>query len=201
MNRPSIIHGVGLKEVLREKVQDAFLRQELTASEFAEFYLVNLLSDFHEVERRFNEYGEDILERPLALLFLKADAGDPAMRIRQFRRLGDTALVIAGFYADRVRRALVGLSYYISMGGSAYGRLAELHEGEQMFAQLYGELSSRFAAFADVLSIVAPWNRASSNSDLVRIYERWLTTGDEKLEALLEEGGIPTREKAAAKAP
>lgn len=200
MANPTIIHGVGLKEILREKVQDALLRQNVSTSELVEFYLVNLLSDFHEAERALNGGETDALARPLALLMLEADASDAPTRIRQLRRLGDTALIIAGFYADRVRKALVGLSYYIAMGGSAYGRLSELHERERMFAELYLELSSHFAAFAGALSLVAPWNRASSNSDLVRIYERWLATGDAKLRALLEEGGIPTEGKGAGTA-
>lgn len=200
MANPTIIHGVGLKEILREKVQDALLRQHVSASEFVEFYLVNLLADFHDAERPLRDDGTDLLTMPLAILLLEADDGDLATRIRRFRKLGDIALVISSFYTDRLRRALVGLSYYIAMGGSAYARLVTLSEGQQMFAELYRELSSKFAALAGALSIVAPWNRACCNADLVRIYERWLATGDERLEALLTEGGISTEGKATGTA-
>jgi len=43
---------------------------------------------------------------------------------------------------------------------------------------------------------VAPWNRAISNTDLLRIYERWLSTGDQKLQNFLEEQGISTGDEA-----
>lgn len=192
MNDKNIIQGVGLIEILREQLQNAFLRQEIATTELAEFYLVSLLHQFHESEESFGHKGPDVAEKPLAVLFMEASSGDVTTKIRCLKKLGDTALVIAGFYADRIRRSLMGLSYYTSMGGAAYGHLAHLHADELLIAKLYSELSSKFTAFAEAISIVAPWNRATSNSDLVNIYERWLATGDDKLEELLKEGGICT---------
>lgn len=188
MGNQTIIQGVGLKEVLREQVQAALAQQAIAAAEMTEFYLVNLLAGFNA--------DEDLLARPLAFLMLEAEEGGPARRAQCLRRLGDTALVLAAFYAEKIRRTIMGLSYYVAMGGQAYGRLAIL-SNEPVFADCYRELSTRFADVAEALSIVAPWNRAISDVDLLHIYERWLATGDEKLEALLEEGGIPTE---AAKA-
>ena len=192
MGAHRIIQGVGLQEVLREELRAALLRQAIAAAEMTEFYLVNLLSQYHETGGVYRPEAGDPLARPLALLLLEASEGSGQQRIAALRRLGDTALVIAGLYADRVRKTIVDISYYIGMGGSAYGELAELHGGERIFSELYRELSKKFEDFAEVISIVAPWNHAASDGDLVRIYERWLETGDEKLEALLREGGIPT---------
>ena len=196
MSNDAIIQGVGLKEVLREQVQAALAQQALAAAEMTEFYLVNLLAEFH-ASGKADQVDDDLLARPLALLMLEAAEGGPVRRAQCLRRLGDTALVLTAFYAERIRRTIMGLSYYVAMGGQAYGKLAAI-SGEPLFAKLYRELSIRFADYAEALSIVAPWNHAISDGDLVKIYERWLATGDEKLEALLEEGGISTEDARAS---
>ncbi|MFH0799475.1 MAG: hypothetical protein V2A66_04755 [Pseudomonadota bacterium] len=192
MKTAKIIEGVGLKEVLREQVQEALLKQDVETTEMAEFYLVNLLDDFHSAERMIELNCGDFLDKPLAILFMEAANGDLPTRIRSLKRIGDSALVITGFFADRIRKMLVDLPYFISMGGAAYGNLADILDDQKTFADIYSELSGKFAEFAEVLSIVAPWNRAVSNTDLLRIYERWLSTGDQKLQNFLEEQGIAT---------
>jgi hypothetical protein len=192
MSDKAIIHGVGIVEVLRERVRGAFARQDIAASEFAEFYLVNLLHQFHEAEDLLGKNGGDIFDKPLALLFIEASVGNSKFKVQTLKRLGDTALVIVGFYADRIRRTLMDIPYYVSMGSTAYRHLSGLHSDEESISGLYGELSAKFATFADVIADVAPWNRARSDSDLLKIYERWLVSGDEKLGELLKEGGINT---------
>ena len=191
MHTESIIVSEGLKEVLREKLKDALVRRAVAAEDMTEFYLVNLLSQYHESQESFCPEGEDILSKPLALRFIEDTDGDMVTRRKGLRRLGDTALLIAGFYAERVRRGIVDISYYVGMGEAAYARLSSLQD-EPVFASLYRELASKFSEFAEALSNLAPWNTASSDRDLVKIYERWIETGDENLKDLLEECGIRT---------
>jgi len=191
MHTESIIVSEGLKEVLREKLKDALVRQAVAAGDMTEFYLVNLLSQYHDSQESFWPEGEDTLSRPLAIRFIEDTDGDMVTRRKGLRRLGDTALLIAGFYGERVRRGIVDVSYYVGMGAAAYLRLSSLQD-EPVFASLYRELASQFSEFAEALSNLAPWNNASSDRDLVKIYERWIETGDENLKDLLEECGIRT---------
>lgn len=191
MNNSSIIQGSKLKEVLREQIRNAILKEEIAASEVAEFYLVNLLSEYHRMEHLLSS-SEDS-EKPLAILLLETMNGDSLKRIRSLKRLGDTALLAAGFFADSIRRGPVDSSYYISIGGAAYGSLSYLYEGQVSLAELYSEMAAKFASFVEVLGHVAPWNQnAANDSELIRIYERWLVTGDERLKRVLEEKGICT---------
>lgn len=190
MTQNTIIQGLGLEEVIREEIVGALKNERVNASEFAEFYLVNLLSDFHKHERSF-EAAEDAFEKPLATLFMEALNTDPSTRLLRLRRLGDTILVVSGLFTDRVQKTLVKLPYYVSIGGAAYARLANMLDSEREFFDLYMELSRKFAAFVRVIATVAPWNRtAPLNSDIIRAYERWLSSGDSKLESLLEKEGI-----------
>lgn len=190
MSRGIIIDGAALQEVLREHLQTALAKEDVSASEHAEFYLVNLLNNFHTMESRIEREGADSLEKPLALLLMDAMSGDQSTKIRCLKQLGDTALVLSGFFADRIRRTVLDVPYYVSMGGQAYISLASAYSGHKVFVELFTEMSAKFSDFVDVLAHVAPWNSAASNSDIVRIYERWLETGDEKLKDLLENQGI-----------
>lgn len=189
MDGERILHGAMLPEVLREEVQNALSKERVETSEAAEFYLVSLLHKFHDTGGFFCVKDSDTT--PLAIMLLKTQEEPPNERARSLRCVGDSALVSAGFFADRVRKTVLGLHYYISMGGLAYAKLSALFCRDDDFSILYSELARGFENFTRVISRVAPWNSTvSSNSELVHVYERWLETGDEKLQSLLEKEGI-----------
>lgn len=191
MSKARIIEGTELKEFFRDRVQRAIASQAIQASELSEFYLVNLLEEFRRAEKLFTEQGTERSEKTLALLLLEAMEGDTATRTRCLKELGDTALYVAGFFADNInRRRLVDQGYYVSMGGSAYGSLAAILSREKTFAELFGELSEKFSAFVDVIAAVSPWSEATTDANLIRLYEKWLSTGDERIEELLRRQGI-----------
>ncbi|HPQ80360.1 MAG TPA: hypothetical protein PLZ86_01375 [bacterium] len=197
MKKRAIIVGEEIKDVLREQIHEALVGHAVAAAEMTQFYLVNLLIEFHESQGRLCDDGEDLLSKPLAVRMLEGGNEDHIGRRKLLRSLGDTALVIAGFYAERVRRSIVDISYYAGVGAAAYGKLAAHYADEPVFSSLYRELSSKFSEFAEVLSIMAPWNRAASDGDILKIYERWLETGDENLQQLLLKDGINTGRAAA----
>lgn len=188
----TIIHGSKLTEILREEVRNALSRQEIETVDLVEFYLVNLLREFHNAEGAFISNGDSAVEKPLSILLLEAMGQNPSKKLRCLKKVGDTALVVAGFFEDHVHRSLMDMSYYISMGESAYAGLAHIHETDSAFFEIYQELSTKFGEFADAISAIAPWNIAKSDADLVRIYERWIMTGNETLRNLLEQEGIQT---------
>jgi len=188
----TIIHGSKLAEILREDVHNALLRQDVEADELTEFYLVNLLQEFHNTEGHFISNGKGAVEKPLGLLLLEALNGSTSQRLRCLKRVGDSALIIVGFFEDSIHRSIMEPSYYISIGESAYSTLAHIHESGGAFFELYSELSQKFAKLVDAISAIAPWNIASSDTDLLRIYERWILTGDDTLRELLEQKGIQT---------
>lgn len=185
-----ILAGNRLAEHFREKVQLAFIHQHISASEMCEFYLVNLLQEFYNADRLFVREGEHCTERPLAFMLLEAMKGNLATKTRCLKQLGDTALYLSGFFAENMKKRLVGLDYYLSMGGSAYGSLANILTGEKTFAALYDELSLKFTSLVSVLAEVSPWEHIHSNLDLLKVYERWLDSGDKRLEQVLRDNGI-----------
>ena len=57
-------------------------------------------------------------------------------------------------------------------------------------ADLYSELASNFHVLARVLGVAAMCEEIFSASELLKIYERWLSSGDEKLKDILSKHGL-----------
>lgn len=191
---PKIDPEANLTEFFRERVQEVFAKQEVPPSNFLEFYLVNLLQEYKKSEKLFEQQGNQVVEKPLALLLAQALDGDLNTRILYLKKLGDSALYVSGFFAESIRRKLVDIDYYIKMGGGAYQSLAQILRAQKTFSELYDELSHRFADLVSVISEIANKTQCQTNRDILKIYQRWLETGDQKLEEILKQAGINTNE-------
>ena len=111
-------------------------------------------------------------------------------RIRTLRRLGDVSLYKAGFFAGALQSSVVGPDYYIQMGGTAYGQVAELSSGAG-FAEVYRELCSKFRALVDVLEEIAARGMVQGGpTGTLKVYETWVRTGSNKLERVLVDAGM-----------
>ncbi|HZZ85581.1 MAG TPA: hypothetical protein VFE30_13665 [Anaeromyxobacteraceae bacterium] len=195
----SIVVGKSAEEYFRELVSEALATRKLKVREETEFYLVHLLARFLDREELFTETpGGGAEAEPLALILMRALAADRARRYQGLKRLGDTSLFVSGFFGDSLSRAAVDVSYYIAMGGRAYGALGGGAVAPAGMAGLYAELSERFEQFVDLYAEIAELSELSSNRGLVRLYERFLLTGSRRVARRLEERGValfagPTR--------
>ena len=75
------------------------------------------------------------------------------------------------------------------MGGTAYQQLSCLQTSGDNRA-VYSELSVKFKPFADVLGEMSERSGLQSNKDLLKVYERWQFTGNDRLRTVLSEHGI-----------
>lgn len=190
-----ILEGSRLPEYFRDELKKAFSTQSLQVAETTEFYLVSLLTNFERAECLYVLSDDRYIEEPLAILLARAISGDKASQIKGLKRLGDVSLYLTGFFEDHISRGPVGINYYVDMGSFAYSSLASQFSPEDVFANLYAELSGEFKGLASALASLGIQANASTNSDLLNLYERWLKSGDENIRRkLMEEGIIPTKE-------
>lgn len=191
----ALLKEVPLTEFFMERVQKAFAQREIAAGQMTEFYLVNLLQEFQKSEKLFEKQGSKMLEKPLALLLREALEGDPHTKIRCLKKMGDLSLYMAGAFAERIKKTLVDLDYYIHMGGGAYSSLSDILNRQKTFAELYAELAKLFPNLVDVVAEVTTERQSKTNKDLLKLYERWLDTGSQYLEELLNKEGIQTQDR------
>ncbi len=170
-------------EYFRELVESAIQRQHLNTREVTSFYLVNLLAGFIHCDRS----GPDD-DEALGVRFVKALGTAGARQRYELRHVGDQSLFISGFFSDSLHRSLVDIDYYIQLGEQAYGSLART--SDPAFGDVFDELAGKFTAFVDVLGDVSERTALTSNTDLLRLYERWARTGSRRSADLLAERGI-----------
>jgi hypothetical protein len=85
----------------------------------------------------------------------------------------------------------VDVDYYIEMGGRAYDALGEVAARHGRERTLWDELSEKFSQLVEVLNEVSERTLASSNAGLLRLYEKWMKTGNVRVATLLRERGVP----------
>ncbi len=187
MKEGLIIHGARLREIIRDDLKRALLLERVVTSEDAEFYIVNLLSEYHDAARLPEFYEE---ERPLGVRFMEAISEEGSDKTQSLKRIGDCTLLALGFFAESMRRGIVGTSYYMHIGGCAYETLSGVLVSDPLFAEIYAELASKFVSLVGALFRMSPCNKASSNMELLNIYRRWRKNQDERLAEILEREGI-----------
>ena len=177
-------------------------------SEEGVFYLSNLL-----VEQTRTPSAD--AASTLAELHIQAAGSGRIAAIRSYRTLGDKALYTAGFFPESLSRKTVRASYYVDMGRSAYDRLARMLEvprndmlvnqsGHKDLSAIFDELAESFFACTEILREVHEAMRARtaakpSQTDLLKLYEDWLATGNRQaLRQLQRHGLVPAMSSASS---
>ncbi len=184
-----------LKEFFRDALHDALTHQRVAVEGETEHYVVNLLTLFSDTEALYERTpgGNNTRLKPLALMLGEAlEAPTHEARCRGLQRLGDVSLFIAGFFSAGFARKLVDIDYHISMGGRAYGTLAESVPAARgrTLRQVFAELAAKFVPMVDALNEISESSYQHSDRDRLRLYELWVKTGSERSRALLRKLGI-----------
>ncbi len=183
----TLIYRETVVEYFKELVEGALVHQRVHAGELTSYYVVNLLAGF---AGRPKGGTAERADEALALRLARALQSAGARQRNGLREVGDLSLFISGFFSDSLNRTPVDLDYYITMGGYAYSSLSR--RDDESFAPVFGELAEKFVDFVDILSEVSERSALTSNTDLLRAYEKWLRTGSRREgERLAERGIVP----------
>jgi hypothetical protein len=192
----TIVAASSVAGFFNEVVEDAIKARRVDATDGATRYLVALLADYaHPAPGAGNA-----LDRPLTLALDEAlRAPAPAERFEKLRLLGDGVLYGCGFFGDHFEARGVDPKYLHGLGTRAYGAASSMlrRTPDDGGPDVFGELADKFEAFVEVVAEVADVTIAMSGENargLLRVYERWLKTGSERLaSALTSRGVVPTR--------
>jgi hypothetical protein len=192
----TIVAASSVAGFFNEVVEDAIKARRVDATDGATRYLVALLADYAHPAPG----AENALDRPLTLALDEAlRAPAPAERFEKLRLLGDGVLYGCGFFGDHFEARGVDPKYLHGLGTRAYGAASSMlrRSPDDGAPDIFGELADKFEAFVEVVAEVADVTIAMSGENargLLRVYERWLKTGSERLaSALTSRGVVPTR--------
>jgi hypothetical protein len=190
----SLVHTQSPVEFFKEQVEAACDRQRLHPQPLTSYYVVSLLAEFIYLWRH-NTSDPMATSEPLAVKLLRAmNSGGSSQRLG-LKQVGDASLFISGFFSDSLRRSLVDVDYYVSLGGYAYRSLVS---SDDTLSPIFEELSDKFVSFVDVLSDVSARTSLTNDADLLRLYEKWVRTGSRRNGDLLVENGIVPTSVATA---
>jgi hypothetical protein len=191
----ALVRHESAMEYFKELVDSAIAHQGVEAGEDTAFYVVNLLAGFAGTATGpwgsadpGSTQSQSVHDEPLAIVLTRALASGGSRQRSELRRVGDLSLFVSGFFSDSLNRSLVDVDYYATLGGYAYGSLSRVER--DTVASVFAELAQKFAAFVDVLTEVSERSSIASNSDLLRLYEKWLRTGSRRNGDLLVRRGI-----------
>jgi hypothetical protein len=180
-----------LFDFFHERIESAVQHQRAPVSENAVFYLSSLLT---EQARRGEADGEDS-PTLVELRHRAVTAPLAAEAVGWWRKLGDSSLLLTGYFREHLERRRISRDYCARMGESAYRsleHLLDLRGGG--FAGVYAELAERYDACVEVIAEVRDESRERSDTDIVLLYEEWLASGSPRVaERLRVLGLVPTR--------
>ncbi len=177
-----------IRVYFHERLHEAFECQRMRASQETEIYLINLLAESSLAQRA------ETIECPLVTLLERAQSADGVERVQRFRELGDTALMVYGFFSDLIRRRGVDESYVRAMGGTGYASASELirfvgRHPRAGSAHVYRELAERFDEIGAVVADVRE-QTSCSERDVIAIYDKWVKTRSPRLARRLARAGL-----------
>jgi hypothetical protein len=187
-----IVEARSSLEFFKECVESACARQKLHPQPLTSYYLVSLLDEFTHIGRSTAAEAM-VSNEALGVRLVRALQSGGTDQRTGLKQVGDVSLFISGFFSDSLRRRLVDVDYYVSLGGYAYGSLGATPD---VLSPIFCELSEKFIAFVDVLSDVSERTALTSDTDLLRLYEKWVRTGSRRNGDLLAEKGIVPNEAA-----
>ena len=174
-----------------ECLDEAFQSRNIRPDPETSVYLVNLLNFYMSADNLYviDPSGKRKQETPAEIMLKALSEESSGPQVQLLKKLGDTCLYVGGFFGDSLNKRLVDLDYYIEMGETAYGTLA-LNSSSSDFSKVYGDFSSRFTDYLDVLTHISLKLMVQTNEDLLKLYDKYVTTGSELAKDQLLEKGI-----------
>lgn len=184
---------VSPNEFFRDLVRQGFEQRKLQTYPQVESYMVDLLQYYLDAKNLFDpdfdEFGRRV-PKTLAEMYLHANSTDDQLqKVELLKKLGDRSLYMSGFFGESLQRKVVDVDYYVQMGGVAYATLATCVR-QDTSAKIYSTMSRRFIDFVDVLTLISHNSLINSNESILRLYDRYLTTGSELAREKLTQMGI-----------
>lgn len=176
-----------LRDFFHGLILEAATEQKVGVSPHAMSYVTEVLVSFHETAKLFAQQGVRI--PVLADMLSDALEADFYRRINLLRHMGDTSLMVSGYFPEALSRRAVDLDYYRRMGEIAYSQVGALMDQQTIF----DELSDQFFSLSRLVSKVA---EVTSRRDLdaLKLVELYVRTGsDAVLEKLKRQGVVPFR--------
>lgn len=156
-------------------------------SPLAIHYVAEMLVRFNETALLFSQKGVSM--PVLSDMLSEALEADFYRRVSILRQLGDTSLMVSGYFPEALERRNVNRSFYHQMGETAYSHLSEISER----SNVYIELSEQFSLLVNLINEAAFQLKTEGlgANELLEFYDN--TKSNTVLKKLNEQGVFPLK--------
>lgn len=177
-----------LPDYFRRRLNRYAVRLRPAPNEDTLWYLGDMMHRFSRSDHFFEYHQGRLGNRPLALLYGDAKAtGDLRERCLLLQRLGDLALFLGAFFPERYARRGIHRDYFVGMGSAAYDYLSERARHHR---HVYRELTTGFSHMLELVAQAGSHGGESHDAQVLRLYTRWLETGDPAVASQLRSLGV-----------
>ncbi|MFN3197314.1 MAG: hypothetical protein ACE366_02680 [Bradymonadia bacterium] len=196
MGKPAVedlkLYSTDLRQYFVDAIESASKSQRVELDDHTQSYLAELLFGFSDARPEARPDLGTLMDRPVALQLSEAMSAPPGRRFKALKHIGDYCLYLTGFFHQALHRKPVSPSYYMDVGGGAYMRAARSlndRTGDNPFVALFRNLAVRFDELVEVINAISEdcFNR---DPDILRLYDRFLETGEPRLAARLTTLGV-----------
>jgi hypothetical protein len=125
--------------------------------------------------------------KALALDYLTSHHLSSQLRSERLRDIGDQCLLVSGLFPQSAEKRLVGTSYYVDLGRSAYHHISTVTQ--KGIAELYQQLAESFVLLMDLLQTIRQYS--SPTLQPIAAMELWNQTGSRVAFEQVSQSGIP----------
>ena len=186
-----ITQANSFKEFFFQEINSA----DASLSDEIKNYLTELLSFYLLTDRLF-EYRPEKgchYEETLAELYGKLQEAQLHEKIYLLKKIGDFSLYTSGFFRSSIKRKIVDVSYYETVGQRAYKNLALHYEKQDT---VFKSLSYEFKNLSAMLFYIQRKLGLQKDQNCLELYEEYIETKENLiLKRILEEENILPAEK------
>lgn len=119
------------------------------------YYSSNVMDKFGSTENFFEFDEGKVREKILGLKLLESSQLSTAQQKAALLDVGDTALIVCGFFSDSLNKKLVDARYYRDLGITAYNRLNSYVPEIMEVQDFYQDLGRRFDALTTLMTVIS----------------------------------------------
>lgn len=132
------------------------------------FYSSEVLGKFAHSEAYFQVTEGRLREKILGMKLLEAASMNREEQRRVYQDVGDTALMVCGYFAESVtKKKILDTSYYMQLGMMAYGNLNSVVPRHLDVPSFFNVLASSFVPLTSLLSMLASRDRFDNERHLL----------------------------------
>lgn len=119
------------------------------------YYSSLVMDKFGSSGELFETSEGKVREKVLGVKLLESSNLSAKERTRQLKDIGDTALIVCGFFSDSLKKKIVDTKYYQEVGQIAYRQLNSVVPTAYDVPSFFDGLSFNFDKITNVMSLVS----------------------------------------------